>query len=242
MNEINKKNKINKIKRKKRGTIQLYNLQSTTMPILSLNSHNMPTGATSYSALGLSGASAGVGSGMPPGMGSSLTHHTLGNVMDTSSILGTGLTGGSGVAGLSGLTGAASLYGLGSGMPGGGMSSSVLPNAYAPPYIDVGSGSSYPFTSAALRNASKMKMLDEIDIPLTRYGNRSSPCSPIPPSTWGLDEFTDSMSASMMHTQRGLALGALDLESKFWSLKPSYFDLYYCCSLHISSRSYIKWC
>uniref|UniRef100_A0A1A9VBB6 RIMS-binding protein 2 n=1 Tax=Glossina austeni TaxID=7395 RepID=A0A1A9VBB6_GLOAU len=178
------------------------------MPILSLNSHNIPTGASSYSALGLSGTVTGA-SGVPP-LGSSLTHPTLGNVLDTGTLLGT-TTGLSGLG--AGLAGTSSLYGLGAGV--GGMGGG-LPNAYGPPptFIDVGSAASYPFTSSALRTANKMKMLDEIDIPLTRYGNRSSPCSPIPPSTWGLDEFTDSISASMLHNRCGLALGALDLETR----------------------------
>lgn len=189
------------------------------MPILSLNSHNMPpTGTSSYSALGLSGTTSGLGanSSMVPPLGTSLTHHNLG--LDASTLLGgpsgAGLTGLGGLG--TGLTGTASLYGLGSGLGGlSGTSVGALgSSAYAPPYIDVGASSaSYPFTSSALRS-TKMKMLDEIDIPLTRYGNRSSPCSPIPTNTWGLDDFTDSMSASMLHQQNRLALGALDLESK----------------------------
>lgn len=173
------------------------------MPILSLNSHNIPTGTSSYSALGLSGT--GTGTVVPP-LGASLTHPTLG--LDTGTLLGT-----SGLTGLgSGLAGTASLYGLGSGVGGigAGLSSTFGP---PPSYLDIGSSVSYPFTSAAIRNATKMKMLDEIEIPL-RFGNRSSPCSPIPPSTWGLDEFPDSMSASMMHSRGGLALGPMDLECK----------------------------
>lgn len=180
------------------------------MPILSLNAHNIPTGTSSYSALGLSG----VGTvGVPP-LGSSLAHSALGNMLDTSTLLGT--TGLSGLSGLSGVGGASSLYGLSAGAGIGGLSglTSGLSNSYAPPFIDVGSSASYPYSSAALRTATKMKMLDEIDIPLTRYGNRSSPCSPIPPSTWGLDEFTDSLSASMLHNRGNLTLGALDLESE----------------------------
>ncbi|CAD6996230.1 unnamed protein product [Ceratitis capitata] len=181
--------------------------QSTTMPILSLNAHNIPTGTSSYSALGLSGAGTG---GVPP-LGSSLTHPTLGNMLDTSTLLGT-----TGLTGLSGVTGASSLYGLGASAGISGLSglTAGLPNSYPPPFIDVGSSASYPYSTAALRTATKMKMLDEIDIPLTRYGNRSSPCSPIPPSTWGLDEFTDSLSASMLHNRGNLALGALDLETR----------------------------
>lgn len=168
------------------------------MPLLSLNSHNLPPGgSTSYSALGLSG-----GSGVA---GSSLTHPTMSNInmLDTSALLGLGPTGG-------GITGATSLYGLSGGATG------ALGSAYGPPFMDAASSASYPFTSAALRQATKMKMLDEIDIPLTRYGNRSSPCSPIPVghSSWGLDEFTDGLGASLMHNRSGLALGALDLDSK----------------------------
>lgn len=178
------------------------------MPILSLNAHNIPTGTSSYSALGLSGA----GTVGVPSLGSSLTHPALGNMLDTSTLLGT-----TGLSGLSGVGAASSLYGLGAGTGIGGLSglTSGLSNSYVPPYIDVGSSASYPYSSAALRTATKMKMLDEIDIPLTRYGNRSSPCSPIPPSTWGLDEFTDSLSASMLHNRGNLALGALDLESEY---------------------------
>ncbi|XP_064550324.1 uncharacterized protein Rbp isoform X11 [Drosophila montana] len=181
-----------------RGTIQLYNLQSTTMPLLSLNSHNLPPGgSTSYSALGLSG-----GSGM---VGSSLTHPTMSNInmLDTSALLGLGPVGG-------GITGATSLYGLSAGAAG------ALGSSYGPPFMDAASSASYPFTSAALRQATKMKMLDEIDIPLGRYGNRSSPCSPIPMghSSWGLDDFTDGLGASIMHNRSGLALGALDLDTR----------------------------
>lgn len=169
------------------------------MPLLSLNSHNLPPGgSTSYSALGLSG-----GSGM---VGSSLTHPTMSNInmLDTSALLGLGPAGG-------GITGATSLYGLSAGAAG------ALGSSYGPPFMDAASSASYPFTSAALRQATKMKMLDEIDIPLGRYGNRSSPCSPIPVghSSWGLDEFTDGLGASIMHNRSGLALGALDLDSKY---------------------------
>lgn len=173
------------------------------MPILSLNSHNIPTGTNSYSALGLSGP--GASAGLPP-LGASLTHPSLG--LDTSALLGGGTSGLSGLG--SGLAGTASLYGLGSGVSG---LAAGMQNTFGPPpsFLDVASSASYPFTSAAIRNATKMKMLDEIDIPLTRYGNRSSPCSPIPPNTWGLDEFQDSM----LHSRSGLALAPLDLESKY---------------------------
>lgn len=177
------------------------------MPILSLNSHNIPTGTSSYSALGLTGT--GASAGVPP-LGASLTHPTLG--LDTGTLLGT-----AGLSGLgTGLAGTTSLYGLGSGV---GSLGTGLPSSFGPPppsYLDIGSTASYPFTSAAIRNATKMKMLDEIDIPLTRFGNRSSPCSPIPPSTWGLDEFPDSLSASMMHSRGGLALGPMDMECKYY--------------------------
>ncbi|XP_051862419.1 uncharacterized protein LOC117573526 isoform X14 [Drosophila albomicans] len=190
-----------------RGTIQLYNLQSTTMPLLSLNAHNMPPGgSTSYSALGLS-AGSGVGGVGVGGVGSSLTHPTMSNInmLDTSALLGLGPAGG-------GITGATSLYGLSAGAAGG------LGSSYGgPPFMDAASSASYPFTSAALRQASKMKMLDEIDIPLARYGNRSSPCSPIPVGPhggWGLDEFTDGLGTSIMHNRSGLALGALDLDTR----------------------------
>lgn len=172
------------------------------MPILSLNSHNLPTGTNSYSALGLSGT--GPTAGLPP-LGASLTHPSIPG-LDTSALLGT-----SGLTGLgTGLAGTSSLYGLGSGVSG---LAPGLQNTFGPPpsFLDVASSASYPFTSAALRNATKMKMLEEIDIPLTRYGNRSSPCSPIPPNTWGLDEFQDSL----MHSRSGLALAPLDLESKY---------------------------
>lgn len=185
----------------KRGTIQLYNLQSTTMPLLSLNSHNLPpAGSTSYSALGAGG-------------GTSLTHPTMANLglLDTGTLLGsTGLSGLGVGPSVGGITGATSLYGL----SGGGGGAGGLGSSYGPPFLDVASSASYPFTAAALRQASKMKMLDEIDIPLTRY-NRSSPCSPIPPNNWGLDEFTDGLSVSMMHNRGGLALGALDLDSEY---------------------------
>lgn len=184
------------------------------MPILSLNSHNIPTGTSSYSALGLSGTGAASGAAVAAGLphiGSSLTHPPH-MAFDAATLLGT-----SGLSGLgTGLAGASSLYGLG-GNVAGGLVGAGLPSTYGPPptsYLDIASTASYPFTSAALRNAAKMKMLDEIDIPLTRFGTRSSPCSPIPPSTWGLDEFTDSMSASMLHNRGALALAPLDLECK----------------------------
>jgi len=175
------------------------------MPLLSLNSHNLPPGgSTSYSGLGAGG-------------GSSLTHPSMANLglLDTGALLGVGASGLGGLGGMGpgggGITGATSLYGLSG---GGGGGAGGLGSSYGPPFLDVASSASYPFTAAALRQASKMKMLDEIDIPLTRY-NRSSPCSPIPPSNWGLDEFTDGLSVSMMHNRGGLALGALDLDSEY---------------------------
>lgn len=208
----------------------LYNLQSTTIPMLSLHTHSVPSGTSNnYGLLGLSGT----GTANVPTMGSTLVHPALGNVLDTGTLLGTsaGLTG----VGPS-LQGTSSLYGFNAGITGVG---SILPNTYGAPssFIDAGSSASYPFTASALRGAAKLKMLDEMDIPLTRYGNRSSPCSPIPPNTWGLDEFTDSMSASMLHNRYGLALGALDLESKFANL----MNFVNYLILLFSTRSCIKW-
>ncbi|KAI8044782.1 hypothetical protein M5D96_000954 [Drosophila gunungcola] len=116
--------------------------QSTTMPLLSLNSHNLPpAGSTSYSALGAGG-------------GSSLTHPTMANLglLDTGALLGAAGLSGLGVGpGVGGITGATSLYGL----SGGGGTAGALGSSYGPPFLDVASSASYPFTAAALRQASK---------------------------------------------------------------------------------------
>jgi len=83
------------------------------MPLLSLNSHNLPPGgSTSYSGLGAGG-------------GSSLTHPSMANLglLDTGALLGVGASGLGGLGGMGpgggGITGATSLYGLSGGGGGG---------------------------------------------------------------------------------------------------------------------------
>lgn len=161
------------------------------MPVLSLhNSYNLPSGSASYS-LGLSGAPV-----MP-----SYTHPSISGVVGTgvpSSVLGSGLTG-------------ANTAGAGTNLyPLSGMQS--LTNTLPPSY-GVGSTSYTTYTNPIL--TSKLKQLDDIDLAVGRYGNRSSPCSPIPPNSWGLDGYSDGVNPGFMHTQRSLGLGALDLESNY---------------------------
>lgn len=230
----------------------LYNLQSTTMPLLSLNTHGLSTGPMNSYTAGL-GAS---GSGIPipppppppppPTLSSSLLHPSLTGILDHSALFGGPSVAALAAAfgpgpGVGGLPGTSSLYGLGGGGimgclggSGGGLGSGGvgvggmglggiggLSGTYVggpTSFIDAGSSASYPFTTSALRGAAKLKLLDEMDLPpLTRYGaNRSSPCSPIPPGTWALDDFADSISASMLQNRCGLALGALDLDSMYY--------------------------
>lgn len=164
------------------------------MPMLSVhNSHNLPSGSASYT-LGLS-------------TGSSSYQAALGGILDptsnVSSVLGSGLTGPA-------TTGhhSSALYGLG--LTG----TCTYPTAYD--LGGVGSTSSYSNPYSNLLTATKLKPIDDIDIAIGRY-TRSSPCSPIPPNTWGLDEFSEGL----LHTGRpGLALGSLDIDSKLIYLFP----------------------
>lgn len=159
------------------------------MPMLSVhNSHNLPSGSASYT-LGLS-------------TGSSSYQAALGGILDPTSnvgsILGSGLTGPA-------TTGhhSSALYGLG--LAG----TSTYPTAYD--LGGVGPTSSYSNPYSNLLTATKLKPIDDIDIAIGRF-TRSSPCSPIPPNAWGLDEFSEGL----LHTGRtGLALGSLDIDSKY---------------------------
>ncbi|KAL5273957.1 BZRAP1 family protein [Megaselia abdita] len=162
--------------------------QSTTMPMLSVhNSHNLPSGSASYT-LGLS-------------TGSSSYQAALGGILDptsnVSSVLGSGLTGPASSGHHS-----SALYGLG--LAG----TSTYPTAYD--LGGVGSTLSYSNPYSNLLTATKLKPIDDIDIAIGRF-TRSSPCSPIPPNTWGLDEFSEGL----LHTGRpGLALGSLDIDTR----------------------------
>ncbi|XP_055923694.1 uncharacterized protein LOC129954068 [Eupeodes corollae] len=169
-----------------RGTIQLYNLQSTTMPMMSLHCAH-PASSSSYS-LGLSGIS----------VTSSYMHPNISSVVDTSAILGNSLS--STVA----PTGSAS-YGITGVIPG-------LNNTYSPPFLESGAPL-LPYSSTI--RSSKPKLLDEVDFSVIRYGNRSSPCSPIPAlSNWGFDDYIENMNSNLMHSQRGIGLGStIDIET-----------------------------
>lgn len=165
------------------------------MPVLSLhNTYPLPSGSASYT-LGLSGA---------PGA-SSYTYGATGGSAAVSSVLGAaGLTGATstsliGTSGLAGLGGTSLSSGL------GGYNTSSY-STYTNPLL----------TSGAMN--VKLKSLDEIDLGLGRYGNRAgTPCSPIPPASWGLDSYSglDGVNPTFMHTQRPLSrLGGLDIDSK----------------------------
>uniref|UniRef100_A0A6B2ED43 Putative peripheral benzodiazepine receptor prax-1 n=1 Tax=Phlebotomus kandelakii TaxID=1109342 RepID=A0A6B2ED43_9DIPT len=161
------------------------------MPVLSLhNTYSLPSGSASYT-LGLSGA---------PG-GSSYTYGTT--VGSAAGVLGAAGLAGAGSSSLIGTSGLAGLGGtsLPSGL--GGYNTSSY-STYTNPLLTSG--------------AMKLKSLDEIDLGIGRYGNRAgTPCSPIPPASWGLDSYSglDGVNPTFMHTQRPLSrLGGLDLDSR----------------------------
>lgn len=170
------------------------------MPVLSLhNTYSLPSGSASYT-LGLSGAP----------VASSYTYPTVGSIgigqTGVGNILGTGLTGTScGLLGTSGL-GLSSTNQLSNNLPSMGYNPSSSYSTYTNPLL-------------AMNMNVKLKPLEDLDIGLAgRYGNRGgTPCSPIPPSTWGLDNYTgiDGVNPAFMHSQRPLSrLGGLDLDSK----------------------------
>lgn len=167
------------------------------MPVLSMhNTYSIPTMSASYT-LGLSGAP-GPSSYTYPSSGV-----TLGGV---NNILGTGLTGPSqvGISGLMGTTGLglSSTNPLSTTLPGMGYNSTSY-STYTNPLL----------TSGAMN--IKLKTYDDLDL-IARYGNRSgtTPNSPIPPASWGLDVYSglDGVNPAFMHAHS--RLGGLDLERK----------------------------
>lgn len=182
------------------------------MPVLSLhNTYSLPSGSASYT-LGLSGAP----------VASSYTYPTVGSVTGggVGNVLGSGLTGtsscgGPGVSSMIGNVGTVTgLSGLSSTNP---LNSTTLASLGG---YNTSSYSTYtnPLLSSGAMNI-KLKPLDDLDLGVSRYGNRAgTPCSPIPPNTWGLDSYPgiDGVNPAFMHTQRPLSrIGGLDLESKF---------------------------
>lgn len=183
------------MKTKKRGNIHLYNLQSTTMPMLSIHNTNLPSGSASYTL----GLNSGSSSYQPP----------LGGIVDltslVSSTLGSGLTGPVGTAGTTGQLPSSVLYGPGLSGP------STYPTTYDLGGATLSSTSSYSNPYSNILTASKLKPIDDIDIGLGRF-TRSSPCSPIIPNSWALDEFSEGL----LHSGRtGLPLGSLDIDSEY---------------------------
>lgn len=177
------------------------------MPVLSLhNTYSLPSGSASYT-LGLSGAP----------VASSYTYPTVGSISagGVGNVLGTGITGtssmgGGGVSSLLGTVGASGLSGL---------TSTTLPLSLAG-YNTSSSYSTYtnPLLASGGMNV-KLKPLDDLDLSaMQRYTNRAgTPCSPIPPNSWGLDSYSgiDGVNPAFMHTQRPLSrIGGLDLESE----------------------------
>lgn len=174
------------------------------MPVLSLhNTYSLPSGSASYT-LGLSGA---------PGA-SSYTYPTVGS-SGVSNVLGTGLTGTTsvGAAGVSSILGTSGLSGV-LGTTTNPLTSTTLPLSLSA-YNPTSSYSTYtnPLLSSAGMNI-KLKPLEELELGVGRYGRSGTPCSPIPPTSWGLDSFggIDGVNPAFMHTQRPLS--RLDLESK----------------------------
>ena len=185
-------------------------LQSSTMPVLSLhNTYAMPSGSASYT-LGLSGA---------PGMISSYTTYPTAST-GLSSVLGGGL---SGVTGLSG--GVSNYMSSGYGTHSMGLSN-PLSNVTGTGLSGLNSlglgyntNSSFPtYTNPLLSSgAMKLKTLDDLD--LNRYNRIPTPCSPILPSSWGLDSsYTsgiDGVNPGFMHTQnRPMSRLGLDLDGE----------------------------
>lgn len=180
------------------------------MPVLSLhNTYSLPSGSASYT-LGLSGAP-GASSYTYPSVGQSST------ALGLSSVLG-------GAAGLSSVGlgpsvgGHSSLLSSGLGVTGLNLTSNLGGGASALTSLGLGyNTSSYStYTNPLITSgAMKLKTLDDFDIGISRF-NRiglSSPCSPIPPSGWGLDSYgIDGINPGFMHSQsRPLSrLGGLD--------------------------------
>lgn len=204
------------------------------MPVLSMhNTYTLPSGSASYT-LGLSGAP-GAASYTLPTVGTATGATGLSNFLSgtgttgLSSVLGnTGTTGYSnllsGTTGLSGLTGGLTSTGFSTtgltglsgvtGLMGTGLSNTLQTN------LGLGTNTSYStYTNPLLTSglSSKLKTLDDLDLSLTRYQHRSSPCSPIPPIGWELDRYgIDPIGTSFMHSQsRPISrIGVLDLDSK----------------------------
>lgn len=206
------------------------------MPVLSMhNTYTLPSGSASYT-LGLSGAPGAASYTLPTvgtatgstGYSNYLSGTTgttgLSSILGTRSAVGTtgfsdllcGTTGlSSGLGGLSstGLTGLTGLSGV-SGLTGTGLSNTLPTN------LGLGTNTSYStYTNPLLTSGltSKLKTLDDLDLSLTRYQHRSSPCSPIPPIGWELDRYgIDPIGTSFMHSQsRPISrIGVLDLDSK----------------------------
>lgn len=188
------------------------------MPVLSLhNTYSLPSGSASYT-LGLSGAP-GASSYTYPAVGQSST------ALGLSSVLG-GATGLSSVGLGPSIGGHSSLLTGGHGVTGLNLTSTNLVERASGLTSLGGLGyntSSYStYTNPLITSgAMKLKTLDDFDIGISRF-NRvglSSPCSPIPPSGWGLDSYgIDGVNPGFMHSQsRPLSrLGGLDgLDGEF---------------------------
>lgn len=200
------------------GFISLSNViyfQSSTMPVLSLhNTYSLPSGSASYT-LGLSGAP-GASSYTYPAIGQSTT--TLG----LNSVLG-GATGLSSVGLGPSVGGHSSLLSTGLGTTGlnltstnlGGMRGLDGTSVLTSLGLGYNTSSYSTYTNPLITSgAMKLKTLDDFDIGISRYNRVGTPCSPIPPSGWGLDSYSgiDGVNPGFMHSQsRPLSrLGGLD--------------------------------
>lgn len=177
------------------------------MPVLSLhNTYAMPSGSASYT-LGLSGA---------PGISSYTTYPTASTGL--SSVLGGGLTGLTSAGVSNYMSSGYGTHSMGLSNPlsnvgGAGLSGlNSLGLGYS-------TSSSFPtYTNPLLSSgAMKLKTLDDLD--LNRYNRIPTPCSPILPSSWGLDSsYTsgiDGVNPGFMHSQnRPISRLGLDLEGK----------------------------
>ncbi|XP_055604751.1 uncharacterized protein LOC129752985 [Uranotaenia lowii] len=182
--------------------------QSSTMPVLSLhNTHSIPSGSASYT-LGLSVAPVASSYTFPT---HSATTGGLATVLGSVGSSGVGTTGVSGLTGLPPGLGAAAGLGLSSTNP---LTSSLGTNL-----TNFSTSTSYStYTNPLLASggiSSKIKPLDELDL-LTRYGQRGgTPCSPIPPASWGLDSYSgiDGVNPAFMHTQNRTLIG-MELDAR----------------------------
>lgn len=170
------------------------------MPVLSLhNTYTLPSGSASYT-LGLSGAPVASSYSFPTATGG-FNSSVLGGASASqvgqpvvSSLIGTGLN----------------------------LSSTNHPLSSTLTNFGYNTNSSYstytnPLLSSGVMNMSmKMKPLDDIELSIGKYGNRAgTPCSPIPPTNWGLDSYSgiDGVNPAFMHSQqRPLSRIGLDLE------------------------------